>query len=266
MMSFIKSALTKTCQIAALSNGFTSKLVIGHNAFSPIQRLAPFATSSSLENAQLALPKKPLTAFFLFRNDVYEKTKKENPGASVAEIGAMLGLKWSELDDGKKETYRTRSTNAREEYKAKMATIAADPKFSLQLDQAKLAKTKKMADKAYKKALREKRALVADLGKPKKKVPSAYTAFYTEKFPRLHKVGDPVPAAAKAIGEAWKALTPEQKQPYVDTFEKAKAEHDAAVLAWKEKQNMDDVESIEAVNKKLNRKRKLIKKKAEAEA
>jgi len=194
------------------------------------------------------------------------RQKKENPGAGAAEIGAMLGLKWSELDDGKKETYRTRSTNAREEYKAKMATIAADPKFSLQLDQAKLAKTKKMADKAYKKALREKRALVADLGKPKKKVPSAYTAFYTEKFPRLHKVGDPVPAAAKAIGEAWKALTPDQKQPYVDTFEKAKAEHDAAVLAWKEKQNMDDVESIEAVNKKLNRKRKLIKKKAEAEA
>merc|ERR1711997_1132639 len=113
----------------------------------------------------------------------YEKTKKENPGASVAEMGAMLGLKWSELDEGKKEPYRTRSTNAMDEYKAKMATIAADPKFSLQLDQAKLEKTKKMADKAYKKALREKRALVGDLGKPKKKVASAYTAFYTENSP-----------------------------------------------------------------------------------
>lgn len=266
MMSFIKSALTKTCQIAALSNGFTSKLVIGHNAFSPIQRLAPLATSSSLDNAQLALPKKPPTAFFLFRKDVYEKTKKENPGASVSEMGAMLGLKWNELDDGKKESYKTLYTNAMDEYKAKMATIEADPKFSLQLDQAKLAKTKKTADKAYKKALREKRALYADLGKPKKTVPSAYTAFYKGNFSRLHKAGDPVPATAKAIGEAWKALTPEQKQPYVDTFEKAKAEHDAAVLAWKEKQNMDDVENIEAVNKKINRKRKLIKKKAEAEA
>ena len=265
-MSFIKSALAKTCQIASLSNGFTSKLVIGHNAFSPIQRLAPFATSSSLDNAQLALPKKPLTAFFLFRTDVYEKTKKENPGASVAEIGAMLGLKWSELDDGKKETYRTRSTNAMDEYKAKMATIAADPKFSLQLDEAKLAKNKKTADKAYKKAIREKRALIADLGKPKKTVPSAYTAFYKDNFSRLHKAGNPVPATAKAISEVWKSLTPGEKQPYVDTFEKAKAEHDAAVLAWKEKQNVDDVENIEALNKKITRKRKLIKKKAEAEA
>ena len=51
----------------------------------------------------------------------------------------------------------------------------------------------------------------------------------------------------------------------MDTFEKAKAEHDAAYLAWKEKQNMDDVENIEALNKKITRKRKLIKKKAEAE-
>merc|ERR1711997_793725 len=195
----------------------------------------------------------------------YEKTKKENPGASVAEIGAMLGLKWSELDEGKKDVYRTHSTNAMDEYKAKMATIKDDPNFSLQLDQAKLARTKKMADKAYKKALRQKRALNADLGKPTKKVASAYTAFYTEKFSRLHKAGDPVATTAKAIGEAWKALTPEQKQPYVDTFEKAKAEHEAAVLAWKEKQNLDDVENIEALNKKITRKRKLIKKKAEAE-
>merc|ERR1711997_147746 len=131
------------------------------------------------------------------------------------------------------------------------------PKFSLQLDQAKLAKTKKMADKAYKKALREKRALNAGLGKPKKMVASPYNAFYAEKFSRLHKAGDPVATTAKGIGEAWKALTPEQKQPYVDSFEKAKAEHEAAVLAWKEKQNLDDVEKTEALNKKISRKRKL---------
>ena len=36
-------------------------------------------------------------------------------------------------------------------------------------------------------------------------------------------------------------------------------------LAWKEKQNVDDVENIEARNNKFNRKRKLINKKAEAE-
>ena len=78
MMSFIKSALTKTCQIASLSNGLTSKLVIGHNAFSPIQRLAPFATSSSLDNAQLAIPKKPVSAFFLFRNEKNQRSKMKN--------------------------------------------------------------------------------------------------------------------------------------------------------------------------------------------
>merc|ERR1711899_50549 len=103
----------------------------------------------------------------------------------------------------------------------------------------------------------------AGLGKPTKKVASAYNAFYTEKFARLHKAGDPVATTAKAIGEAWKALTPAQKQPYVDSFEKAKAEHDAAVLAWKEKQNVDDVENIEAIDKKITHKRILIKKKAE---
>ena len=45
-----------------------------------------------------APPKKPLTAFFLYKADVYEKVKKENPDKKMTELTKIISERWNAAD------------------------------------------------------------------------------------------------------------------------------------------------------------------------
>ena len=267
MVSVLKSAFSKATQIGYLSNCVANKLILTPKLASPTTNVALFATASKPSSGQLSLPKKPPTAYFMFRNEVYEKIKKKNPKAKAPEVATVIGQKWQELDDAKKEAYKGSYNAAMVDFNAKMAAIEADPKLNLQLAQIKEEKAKKMADRAHRKAKLEKKSLLKDLGRPKLETQSGYSLFFKENFPKLHKKGNAVTVATKTISERWNMLAPERKQPYLDAYAKIKAEYDMKLAAWKEKlnENLEDAESVENANKKLAQKTKRKKKLNEVE-
>ena len=266
-MSVLKSAFSRATQIGYLSNCVAKKLILTPKLASPTTNVALFATASKPSSGQLSLPKKPPTAYFMFRNEVYEKIKKKNPRANAPELATVIGQKWQELDDAKKEAYKGSYMTAMVDFNAKMAAIEADPKLNLQLAQIKEERAKKMANRAHQKAKLERKSLLKDLGRPKLDVRSAYSIFFKENFPKLHKKGNAVTVATKDISEKWNMLAPERKQPYQDAYTKIKEVYDMKLAAWNEKlnENLDDAESVENANKKLAQKTKRKKKLNEVE-
>jgi HMG (high mobility group) box len=43
--------------------------------------------------------KKPLTPFFLYRAEVYDKVKAENPGMKISKIASVIGEMWEHCDE-----------------------------------------------------------------------------------------------------------------------------------------------------------------------
>lgn len=258
-MSLIKTSFVGRNKIASLTNVFSNTLLLTPRASIPASHLALFATQSKPNSTELTLPKRPLSAFFIFRADIYEKIKKKNPKASLTEIAALLGQQWKALDEGQKGIYQNRHASGKEDYNKQMAAIEADPTMNLKLVQLKEKKAQENKEKAYKKALREKRSLMKDLGKPKRSVSSAYSLFLKEKFSSYHQKGKPVTEATKKLSEAWNALSEAQKEPYVSRFNTMKEQYDAELTAWKEKMatNEENAENIQKLNAKVNKKRKL---------
>jgi len=67
------------------------------------------------------MPKKPMSGFFLFmQEEGRERAKKENPEASIGDIGKMVGKMWAEMEDKSKYEEKTRIAKEKyeEEYKA----------------------------------------------------------------------------------------------------------------------------------------------------
>jgi len=59
------------------------------------------------------------TPYFRFLNEVREKVKEENPGLKVTELAKVIGQKWKELPEEKKEAYRQEYLKEVEELKSK---------------------------------------------------------------------------------------------------------------------------------------------------
>lgn len=53
--------------------------------------------------SQPAPPKRPLSAFFLFREEVYDKVKSENPSAKITELTKIISELWKNVDQTTKE-------------------------------------------------------------------------------------------------------------------------------------------------------------------
>jgi len=51
-------------------------------------------------------PKKPLTTYLLFAQDIRPRLKEENPNASVAAIASMIGTKWAALPEDQRQMYK----------------------------------------------------------------------------------------------------------------------------------------------------------------
>merc|ERR1712025_477253 len=61
-------------------------------------------------------PKRPLSAFFIFANEIRDAVKAENPEASIGQIGKILGQKWAELSEEEKTLYKKQNEKAKEQY------------------------------------------------------------------------------------------------------------------------------------------------------
>ena len=235
-------------QITSLTQGIASSLSITPKSFLPstLNNVAFFATKK-----ELVIPKKPLTPFFLFKEEKVDTVKRQLPSATHKQQLKAVGDMWKALGEEQKGVYSNRYKAAMEAYKEKIEAIEKDPKLGQQLIQIKEERKEKMANKAYHKAKKERRNLMKDLGKPKRSITCAYHAFSQEIFPSLHKKEISVTVTFKHIAEKWAAMTDAQKEPYVARFLKAKEVDDAALLAWKENLKEDHDDAVKEANMKF---------------
>jgi len=66
-------------------------------------------------------PKKNLTGFFIFSNDLRPRMKEENPGLSIGDMGRQLGEKWKILDAQEKAIYKKRADEDKGRYDEELA-------------------------------------------------------------------------------------------------------------------------------------------------
>jgi hypothetical protein len=62
-------------------------------------------------------PKKPLTSFMLFSNEIRSQIKNENPSMSFGELGKKIGELFRALSSDKKQKYEDMSKREKERYK-----------------------------------------------------------------------------------------------------------------------------------------------------
>lgn len=73
---------------------------------SELQQTASKPTSRIYRaNRDQLKPKHPSSSYMIFANEIREKLRKQNPNLSIIEIGKLIGEKWRQLADNKKEKY-----------------------------------------------------------------------------------------------------------------------------------------------------------------
>ena len=114
--------------------------------------------------AKLAgMPKRPMSAYFLWMNDVGRAdVKKNNPSASITEVSKECGAAWGNIDASTKAKYEKKKDEAKKTFDKEYATWLANGGEEL------LAQQKK-----DKKAGKGKPAKPAKKTKKKKKVESS---------------------------------------------------------------------------------------------
>jgi len=96
-------------------------------------------------------PKRPMSAYFLWMNDVGRaEVKKKNPDASITEVSKGCGAAWQAIDGSTKSKYETKAAEAKKSYEKEYKTWLANGGEEL-LAQEKNAKKKGKGKAAAKK-------------------------------------------------------------------------------------------------------------------
>ena len=73
-------------------------------------------------------PKRPPSAFFLFRSEHRPKIKSEHPGLSIGETAKKLGEMWSEQSARDKQPHEQKAAKLKEKYEKDIAAYRAKGK------------------------------------------------------------------------------------------------------------------------------------------
>jgi arsenate reductase-like glutaredoxin family protein len=162
-------------------------------------------------------PKKALTAYVFFCNEKRQGVKADNPDASFGDIGKKLGALWKELSDSEKKKYQKMQAKDKERYEKEKAEMPEG-----EGDDDDQPKKKRKTGKAKK-----------EPGEPKK-AKSAYMFFCDDERKKLKEENPDMVFAEvnKALGDRWRQLSDEDKKPYNEKFNEAKAIADKAKADW----------------------------------
>eukprot|EP00091_Calanus_sinicus_P013163 TRINITY_DN29289_c0_g1_i1.p1 TRINITY_DN29289_c0_g1~~TRINITY_DN29289_c0_g1_i1.p1 ORF type:complete len:107 (-),score=42.02 TRINITY_DN29289_c0_g1_i1:140-460(-) len=66
-------------------------------------------------------PKRPMSAYFLWMNDIGRAgVKEKNPGASITEVSKKCGEEWRALGDASKKKYEKMQQEAKDKFEVDM--------------------------------------------------------------------------------------------------------------------------------------------------
>jgi len=162
-------------------------------------------------------PKRPLTAYMLYSQEVRPGLKEKNPGKSVTDIAKLIGVQWNNLPQTQKNKFVTRAAVNKEKY---------DKEFAVY----KTEKDKHAAPK-----------------RPR----TSYIYFSLYQRPLILK-DDPkidVTEVAKIIGKIWKTLTDTQKQQYKDMAAKDKTRYEKEKAEWEKREGIVPAAKKQTVKK-----------------
>ncbi|BBN02046.1 upstream-binding transcription factor [Marchantia polymorpha subsp. ruderalis] len=182
--------------------------------------------------------KRPMTPFMMWCKEQRHQVKEENPDASFAEMSRLLSEKWKSVSDVEKEPYVERykiekdvylkiiGNEKREVEAMKLFQEEQNKKNAMELLEQYLQFKKDSADDGKKKK-KEKDPL-----KPKKPT-SGFFVYANERRPALLAEKMKVTEMGRKLGEEWKALDEQRRQPYEKIAAEDKARYAAELEAYK---------------------------------
>ncbi|KAL7694315.1 putative High mobility group box domain-containing protein [Plasmopara halstedii] len=78
------------------------------------------STKGSRKKKDPNAPKRALSAYFFFCNDIRQEVRDENPNKKITEIATLLAEKWRALPDKKRAKYQKMNEEAKAKYQQEM--------------------------------------------------------------------------------------------------------------------------------------------------
>merc|ERR1711881_433218 len=124
-------------------------------------------------DAQTSLPKRPMSPFFLYINEVRPRIVAQNPGLKMKEVPAIAKAQYERLSASKKGELAATFAAAKVEYKKEFDRVASTPEGMKLIEEKK----KGLAKKPLLRAKRDLAKLTESLKKPKRGNFSGWTLF-----------------------------------------------------------------------------------------
>eukprot|EP01135_Chromosphaera_perkinsii_P009349 Nk52_evm25s1737 gene=Nk52_evmTU25s1737 len=161
-------------------------------------------------------PKRGISAFIFFGNEVRPKIKKQNPTAKVTEIASIIGKLWGELSDRDKVKFNKMAEADKARYRKEMETYVPPPP-----EKGKGKRAKK------------------DPNAPKRAC-SAFMFFANDIRPALRQQNPDkmITEIASLIGARWRSLSPKHKQPYEKLQEQDKMRYEREMQKYQKMNNI----------------------------
>jgi len=170
-------------------------------------------------------PKRPMTAYFRFLNEVRPDVVKKNPNLKPPELMKVVGQRWTQLDSQTKEKYSQGFKNEIEAYQ----TVMEKYMKSLTPEQRAAQEQLKISKQLRKEKL-EKRRRVADSGRPKRPA-SPFLQFLQSKVAPGSSMKEHT-ATAQKFGPIWKEMSDEEKAPFVTKYAKQIQDYEKVLVKW----------------------------------
>merc|ERR1712223_1711927 len=190
-----------------------------------------------------AVPKKPVTAYIRYANEVRPDVMKKNPNMKVSEVAKLMGQMWKEVPTAKKEALTKAYQMDKEAYLKQFEQFKSTSEGQEFLEKQKLEKP----EKKLKKAKSQLSTLKTEMGKPKR-YPLAINLFASE---QMKGMSGPVTDRIKVISEKWKNMSQEQKSPFVKKSDELKAIYEKELAHWEETVGKEGLSKLEKMNQKV---------------
>jgi len=177
------------------------------------------------------IPKRPNTPWVNFFKANLPEYKKKHPGVKVSDLMSKMSEEWKKLPAQKKDPMITQYEADKVKYQKLMDKVPEEVK-----ERAKAEKRQKKAIATGRSAATELKEMLESLGKPKRPL-TGYVLFSVDRRARMtasERQKSPT-EVVRMLGAEWKGMSEAQKQPYLEKYEKLKAEHDRVMEKWTEK-------------------------------
>jgi len=212
---------------------------------------ATISTSNQDQAPDLAIPKRPSSAYIRFANDIRPQIMRQNPTLKMTEVVKIAAQKYNGLPISQKKELSEAYLIEKEKYSKIFEQFKQTPEGQELLEKRKVAMRGKRLNK-YKTQLTK---LNAEMNKPKQPV-GPYAIFFAE---QMRGTSGAVKERSKLVAEKWKNMSEGQKAGYVKKASEHNAIYEKELAQWKKNVGAEGLAKIEELKKKIVSARRIVK-------